>query len=436
MNTPSRPGRGLLVFGRRTALGLLALNGVAAQVSGALAQIADTDTTLRMLVSAGSAARSFKLIADRFTAETGIKTNVVEMPLDDVRQKTILDLATRAGNIDVIVLNNTWLGEMSRFLVDLSPEMHAGDGFDPAALVPSMAAMFAQDGKQYALPVRIGGRVLAYRADIFEQVGINEPPRTWAEFVDVARKLTNPTKNQYGFVAPLRQSLHMVDTWAIFVTSFGGEFVSADGKEPAFASPPGIAATETFVKLYREDGVMPKEAIEYDDGGAIAAMQNGRAAMIMAFSPWLAQLNDPKTSKFPGRITAAPYIPSGTDRQGVSVVNGWGFGVNAASKSQEEAIRLVKFAASPAMQLAAARETGNAPTVVSVFEDADFLKAQPYATNVLKALDNATTQPNIPGWAPVADELTRTLSLAVTGQETPAAALEDLRRRAESLLQR
>jgi multiple sugar transport system substrate-binding protein len=278
--------------------------------------------------------------------------------------------------------------------------------------------------------------VLAYRADLFEEAGITEPPRTWTKFVEVARKLTDPAEGRYGFVAPLRQSLHMVDTWAIFVTSFGGQFVSPDRKEAAFASPSGIAATETFVRLYREDGVMPKEAIEYDDGGAIAAMQNGRAAMIMAFSPWLAQLNDPKTSKFPGKINAAAYIPSGTDGKGVSVVNGWGFGVNAAGKSKEAAIRLVKFAASPAMQLAAARETGNAPTVISVFEDPEFLKAQPYAANVLKALDNATTQPNTPGWAPVADELARSLSLAVTGQETPAEALEGLSSRATALLQR
>jgi multiple sugar transport system substrate-binding protein len=358
------------------------------------------------------------------------------MPLDDVRQRTVLDMATGAGEIDVVVLNNTWLGEFAPHLVDLSPEMTAGDGFDPDALVPSMRAMFEQDGGVYALPVRIGGRVLAYRSDLFEKAGITEAPKTWDQFVAVAKTLTDSSANQYGFVAPLRQSLHMVDTWAIFVTSYGGRFVSQDGTKPAFASPEAIAATEMFVDLYRKHGVMPPDSIELDDGGAISAVQNGRAAMILAFSPWLAQLNDPEASKFPGQIAVAPYIPSGTGGKGISVVNGWGFGVSKASKAQSEAIRFVKFAASPDVQLAVAQEQGNAPTVSSVFENPEFLASQPYAADVLSALDGATTQPSIPAWAPVAEELARSLSLAITGEETPVDALTDLSERAEDMLQR
>ncbi|HET6223276.1 MAG TPA: hypothetical protein VFE11_13985, partial [Dongiaceae bacterium] len=126
----------------------------------------------------------------------------------------------------------------------------------------------------------------------------------------------------------------------------------------------------------------------------------------------------------------------GVGGQGVSVVNGWGFGVNAHSKLQAQALQLVTYAASADIQLVAARDAGNSPTVVSVFENAEFLKAQPYATNVLHALDGATTQPNIPGWAPVADELARSLSLAVTGQEAPDAALAAASERAETLLAR
>src|SRR5215211_8668609 len=63
---------------------------------------------LRMLVSAGSSGRTFKAIANRFTSETSIPITVEEMPLDDLRQKVVLDLATGAGRVDVVVLNNAW----------------------------------------------------------------------------------------------------------------------------------------------------------------------------------------------------------------------------------------------------------------------------------------------------------------------------------------
>ena len=436
-----RPGRsgGRLRIGRRLAC--LAVTGLVAGLGLGLSEVqaqdkADTPT-LRMLVSAGSAGRVFNAIAEKFTAETGINTNVVEMPLNDVRQRTVLDLATGAGEIDVVILNNTWLGEFEPYLVDISSEMSAGDGFDPTAIVPSMKAMFEKDdGALVALPVRIGGRVLAYRSDLFAEAGITEPPRSWDEFVTVAQALTNADEGRYGFVAPLRQSIELVDTWAIFVTSYGGEFVSSSGTEPAFASTQGIAATEMLVDLYRTHKVMPPESIELDGGGSIAAIQSGRAAMILAFSPWVAQMNDPAKSQFPGKVAVAPYIPSGTDDKGVSVINGWGVGVSKASKAQEAATRFVKFAASPKVQLALAQDLGNAPTVSSVFQDPDYLSTQPYATDVLNALGGATTQPSTSGWSAVAEELARTLSLAVSGTEAPSDALNDLSARSGKILQR
>jgi multiple sugar transport system substrate-binding protein len=358
------------------------------------------------------------------------------MPLDDLRQKVVLDLATGAGRVDIVVLNNAWLGEMSRFLVDLTPEMKADGKFDPTALVPSMVDLFKENGKQYATPVRVGGRVLVYRTDLFEAAGIKEPPRTWAGFVEVAQKLTDPAKNQYGYIAPLRQSVNMVDTWAVFLTSFGGDFVDTSGKKVAFDQENGKAATRLFVDLYRKDKVMPSDAIEFEDDGAISGMQNGRAAMFIAYSPWLSQLNNPARSKVAGKIAVAPFLPKGGSGAGVSMTNGWGFAVNAKSKSKEAAIRFVKFAASPDVQLFAAREQNNDPTVKAVFEDPQYLKANPSAKDVLRALEGAKAQPSMPGWSQVSEELSRNLSAAITGQKTADQAIEESAERANRVLSR
>jgi multiple sugar transport system substrate-binding protein len=391
---------------------------------------------LRMLVSAGSSGRTFKAIANRFTSETSIPITVEEMPLDDLRQKVVLDLATGAGRVDVVVLNNAWLGEMSRFLVDLTPEMKVDDKFDPSALVPSMVELFKEDGKQYAMPVRVGGRVLVYRTDLFEAAGVKEPPKTWMEFAEVAQKLTEPAKNQYGFIAPMRQSVNMVDTWAVFLTTFGGDFVDASGKKVAFDQAPGKAATKLFVDLYRKNKVMPPDAIEFEDDGAISAMQNGRAAMFIAYSPWLSQLNNPTRSKITGKIAVSPYLPKGGSGAGVSMTNGWGFAVNSKSKSKEAATRFVKFAASPDVQLFAAREQNNDPTVKVVFEDPQYLKANPSARDVVRALEGAKAQPSMPGWSQASEELSRNLSAAITGQKTPDEAIDESAQRANRVLSR
>ena len=417
------------VAARALAGGLIAGSGFARARAA-------TGGTLRMPVPAGAAAKTFNAIAAAFTAQTGIAVDVVPMPLDDVRQKLILDLSTGAGQTDIVVLNNTWLGEMTRFLVDLTPALGAGkDGFDLPALVPSMTALFADGGKQLALPIRIGGRVLVYRKDLFGQAGIAAPPKSWDEFIKAAQALTAPARDQYGFVAPMGQGLNMVDSWGVFLTSYGGSFLAPDGATPAFADAPGQAATAMFVGLYRTDHIMPQDALEYDDSGTIAAMQSGRAAMMLAFSPWVDPLNDPKLSKVAGRIDVAPAIPLGASN-GVSMSNGWGFGLSKASKASEAGLRFIRFAASPAVQLAIARDLGNSPTVAAVFRDPAYLAGHPYAPNVLSALDGARPQPNRPGWASVADELGRNLSMALTGQVTPEQALDAARTRAVRILRR
>lgn len=413
----------------------------AAAVAGGVAAGASTtasaqDEGLRMLVSAGSSGRAFAAIGDMFTEQTGIPVRVEEMPLADLRQRQILDLVTGAGQIDVVVLNNAWLGELSSRLVDLSPEMVADGDFDPDAIVPSMLDLFAEGDAQYALPVRVGGRVLAYRTDLFETAGISEPPRTWDEFIDVAQQLTDSEQQRYGFVAPLRQNVNMVDTWAVFVTSFGGSFVDESGLHATFGEDVGLAATQTFVDLYNTHGVMPPDAIEFEDDGAISAMQTGRAAMLIAYSPWVSQLNDPERSQVAGNIDVAPYLPSADGEPGISMTNGWGFGVSASSRSQEDAIAFVKFAVSPEVQLAIARSQNNDPTVSAVYQDEAYLQANPFAPNILVALDGAIAQPSSAGWAAVSEELSRALSLAVTDQQSVEQVLDEATQRADALLSR
>lgn len=389
---------------------------------------------LRMMVSAGGSGRAFAGIAERFTEETGIPVQVDEMALDDLRQQEILDLSTGAGNIDVVVVNNTWLGEMSDYLVDLSEDTGQVPDFDRGAIVPSMLELFASDGQQYALPVRVGGRVLVYREDLFDAANIDGPPQTWEEFRTIAETLTDPDASQYGFVAPMRQGTDMVDTWSTFLTSFGGSFVEESGEQVAFNSEEGRAATELFVDLFLDDAVMPPDSTQLESDGAITEMAQGRAAMFLAYSPWISQLMDEDTSTVADSIAVSSTLPSPDGSPGLSMLNGWGFGVNVASGNQEAARQFVEFAASPDTQLFAALEHNNDPTASPVFENADYLAANPHAEAVLTALDGAKAQPALVGWAAVSEELARALGASLAGQMSPGEALEEAVARGNAVL--
>ena len=55
------------------------------------------------------------------------------------------------------------------------------------------------DGKTYGVPAFTFVDWVYWRKDWFEQAGIDGPPKTTDEFVTVAKKLTDASKNRYGF---------------------------------------------------------------------------------------------------------------------------------------------------------------------------------------------------------------------------------------------
>ena|GEM_PF-365835 len=59
-----------------------------------------------------------------------------------------------------------------------------------------------KDGHVYAIPTDVtpGPIVLVYRRDLFQEAGLdpNKPPHTWAEFLDIARRLTRPQMRIQG----------------------------------------------------------------------------------------------------------------------------------------------------------------------------------------------------------------------------------------------
>ncbi|GIP30118.1 sugar ABC transporter substrate-binding protein [Paenibacillus sp. J23TS9] len=85
------------------------------------------------------------------------------------------------------------------------------------------------DGKLYGIPAGFTTRVVYYNKKLFDAAGIPYPKDgwTWNEFQEIAKKLTDKSKKQYGFGARAEN-----DTYDLqgFVWSNGSSFISPDGK--------------------------------------------------------------------------------------------------------------------------------------------------------------------------------------------------------------
>lgn len=84
------------------------------------------------------------------------------------------------------------------------------------------------DNQLYGIPAGFTTRVVYYNKKMFDDAGIAYPSDgwTWTEFQEIAQKLTDKSKKQYGFGVRAEN-----DTYDLqgFVWSNGGSFISEDG---------------------------------------------------------------------------------------------------------------------------------------------------------------------------------------------------------------
>jgi len=85
-----------------------------------------------------------------------------------------------------------YAGERMKFFVDRKLFEDVSDVWTAnkaAEAMPSTVGSVTVDGKQYGVPYTYYNWGLYYRKDLFEKAGIQQPPKTWAEFLDACAKL-------------------------------------------------------------------------------------------------------------------------------------------------------------------------------------------------------------------------------------------------------
>ena len=408
--------------------------GGAPEQAGQKAQ-ADAAGPVRVLLSKGGSGTVIGNGIKAYAASSGKPVEIIEYPYAEVREKQLLDLTSKAGDIDMISIDGPiWLAELNPFLDPIDSYIQR-DKVDTGIFIGSMLDMFrAAGGKIFGLPVRIGGWVLIYRTDLFAAAGL-KPPVTMDEFLSTAQKLS--ANNVYGFAAAFKQTNYLVAQWVPFLYSFGGNILDKDMKKAAFNEPKAIAATKFLIDLFRVHKVVPPSAIDYEQTNLVTVMQQGLTAMAITYSPYFLVMNDPKTSKFPGKFAVSPVMPfdkaSGLST-GITELSGWGFGLNQASKRKDSTWSLIKYMGSEATQRTLAVKYNNSPTVASVYNDPDYLKVYPEAKAVLNSLSNAKSRPGVRQWTKIEDTLAKELSAAVNGLKTIEQALADAEAQVNSIL--
>lgn len=136
-----------------------------------------------------------------------IELDIQMMPYADVHNKLLAALAAGAGAPDVSMIE---INQIDKFVVkggleDLRSDPYNGSKYEKDMVEYKWRQATAPDGRVVAMPWDIGPATWFYRRDLFEEAGLPSDPEevakltnTWAGFLEVAKKLTNPEKQRWA----------------------------------------------------------------------------------------------------------------------------------------------------------------------------------------------------------------------------------------------
>ena len=325
--------------------------------------------------------------------------------------------------------------------VDLTKDFEA----EKANYVPEIWNLSVNDGKLYGVPWLGHTIQLIYNKTLFEKAGIKEPPKTWDELYDVAKKLTVDTNgdgkpDQFGIGLAGKQHPDLAWMYGMFAAQAGAQLVKeTNGRyEVAINSPEGIKALEFYTKLLKETA--PPDSLNKDGGAIMADFRNQVVAMELQ-GPWGVSDVWKAGGNFEVGVAEVPSGPVGKATEVTTYLLTVPTGVEG--DKLEAAKKLIRFLISkPAQEMIMRGEKGDDgkyyPFRIPIRKDmgdTQYFKDHPEFLVFQEGLKYPFTLVPIPEWAQISDEVyLNALNQVVSGSISAAEGLKMVQDKGNEIL--
>jgi multiple sugar transport system substrate-binding protein len=331
---------------------------------------------------------------DKFEQATGIHVNVEVIPWPDLLNR-ILGATTSGQGPDVLNIGNTWSASLQATgaLVPFDDATLAKVGGRDKFIASSMASTGAEGQPPSSVPLYGLAYGLFYNKKIFADAGL-QPPQTWPQLLDVARKLTDKNKGQYGLAIEGSSYTEAAHFAFMFGQQQGAQLFNGD--KPQFDSPQMVAAVKQYVDLIASGLVNPNDAGNVNDVDMDAEFSSGKAAMIMQQNNATATLKSQGMDESQYGVVPIPAIdplPAG-GKPIATHVAGINIAAFANSKNPDGALQFINFMTSVDEQKVLNAKFGSLPVVTDAYQDPQF--STPLISTLQKVLaDRAAPMPQI-----------------------------------------
>jgi len=341
---------------------------------------------------------------------------LLELPTSADAQRTQLVQREQAKSpeCDILGMDVTWTAEFAAqgWLRDVTPAIEARK----SEFIPSTLETATINGKDWAVPFNTNAGFLYYNSS-----KIKTPPKTWQQAYQMAK-----TDGGLGYQGARYEGLTV--NFLELLYSNGGSVLSSDGKKATIDSPQAQQVL-SFMQQGIKDGAVPKSNSTWMEEESRNAFQNGKVAMLRNW-PYVYALAKQAGVKF--GLEPLPKFGSG---QAASILGGYNLGISTYSKNPGTALSFINFATGPAAQKKFFIKSSLPAVLTQTYNDADVKKAQPFAPQLLTAVQQGKSRPVSPVYPQISEAIYNNVYSALSSGTSPQTALKNAQNQINKALQ-
>ncbi len=343
----------------------------------------------------GEGGRWTRKVAEEWAQKTGNKLEYISRPNDASATLQLFQQywAAKSGDVDVFMVDVIWQGIAGPHAVDLKKYFKDDE---IKAFFPRIIQNNTVNGKLVSIPWFTDAGLLYYRTDLLQKYGYKEPPKTWEELTEMAKKIQDGERKDgkadfQGFVFQGKASESVTCNAIEWIYSYGGGTIVEPDKKVTINNPKAIKALDTAKSWVGT--ISPLGVTTYGEEEARNIWQAGNAAFMRNW-PYAYSLGQDPKSSIAGKFDVTVLPKGGEDGKNAACLGGWQLMVSAYSKVPDVAADLVKYLTSADLQKKHAVDISLLPTMPALYSDSDVLAKNPFFKNLLPVLENAVARPS------------------------------------------
>ncbi len=370
---------------------------------------------------------------------TGNTINWVVLEENVLRQNVTTDITTGGGQYDIMTIGTyeAPIWGANGWLVSLNDGM--ADDWNADDLLPAIRGGLTVDGDLVAAPFYGESSMVMYRSDLMEAAGLEMPDApTWQFIREAAAAMTDRDADINGICA--RGKAGWGENMAFLTAmsnSFGARWFDMDWNAQ-FDSPEWAETLTFYLEMMGESG--PAGAANNGFNENLTLFQQGKCGMWIDATVAASFVTNPTDSTVADQVSFALAPDTGLGKRG-NWLWAWSLAIPSSSDKTEVAKDFISWATGQSYTALVAENEGwaNVPpgTRTSLYENADYLAAAPFAEMTLNSINSADPQsPSvqevpytgvqfvaIPEFSGIATQVGQEFSAALAGGQTAEEAL-------------